>query len=251
MSRDLWEILNSLWIILTFTYFTNWIAFIYIGATTRNRKWIFYGLAYLAPFIITQIVMDFYVDPSMVNENGVISDTFTSIVGYLFMIPWLISIGHAFYVRKEYLLRLESLKRIQNTEELHFQQRLKEMKDVKERDLKRNLRKEYNLDYYESIGSTMENPLDKNINKTISKELPSLLVDINNDSEEKIAKLPGVGIILAKKAVELRQTSPFESVEEFGEALDIKPHVLERIRPSVVIGDSRIPVQKSGRLVDV
>ena len=66
-----------------------------------------------------------------------------------------------------------------------------------------------------------------------------------------IAKLPGVGLILAKKAVKLRQTSQFESIEEFGEALGIKPHILEQIRPSVVISNRETKIQKGGRLVDI
>ncbi len=249
MSRSSWELLNSLWIILTFTYFTNWLAFIYIGITARNRRWILYGILYLLPFFITNIVMSFYVDPSMINERGEVSDAFTNIMGYIFMIPWLISVGHAFYVRKEYLWRLRSLKQVETVEELHFQRRFKEMKNAEDRDLRRKINKEYEDKYPQLKNSDIWNK-DETEN-IISKKSSSLIVDINNDPEELIAELPGVGIILAKKAVKIRETSPFGSLEEFGEALGIKPHILEQIRPSVVIAGSETKIQKSSRLVDV
>ena len=255
MSRRSWELLRSLWIILTFTYFTNWLAFIYAGIRARNRKWSLYGVIYLLPFAITEIFMSYYINPSMINAQGVVTDPFINVMSSLFMIPWLISIGHAFYIRKEYLLRLESLEHIHNAEELHFRRNLKEMEDAKERELRQNIRKEYNMDYYESklpkTSYNATNAKTSNINKTIFEETAPLLVDINNDPAEVMAELPGVGIILAKKAVKIRQVSQFESVEEFGEALDLKPHILERIRPSVVIVGSETKIQKTSRLVDV
>ncbi len=255
MSRRSWELLHSLWIILTFTYFTNWLAFIYAGIRVRNRKWSLYGIIHLLPFAITEIFMSYFINPSMINAEGVVTDSFINTVSSLFLIPWLISIGHAFYIRKEYLLRLESIDQINNAEELHFQRRLKEMEDAKERELRQNIRKEYDLDYYESrwpkSSDNSSNGKTGSINETAFKESSSLLVDINHDPAEVIAELPGVGIILAKKAVKLRQDSQFESLEEFGEALGLKPHILEQIRPSVVISDRETKIQRSGRLVDI
>jgi DNA uptake protein ComE-like DNA-binding protein len=63
------------------------------------------------------------------------------------------------------------------------------------------------------------------------------LIHINTAAEHVIATLPGVGPILAKKAVALRSMrGGFETIESFGEALDLKPHIVERLRPLVVIG---------------
>ena len=255
MSRRSWEILHSLWIILTFTYFTNGLAFIYAGIRAKNRKWSLYGIIYILPFAITEIFMSYFINPSMINAEGVVTDSFVNTVSSLFLIPWLLSIGHAFYIRKEYLMRLESLEEVHNAEQLHFHRRLKEMEDAKERELRHNIRREYNMDYYESTwpksSDNIGNDKTGNINKTTFKESTSLLVDINHDPAEVIAELPGVGIILAKKAVKLRQDSQFESIEEFGEALGLKPHILEQIRSSVVISDLETKIQRSGRLVDI
>ncbi len=254
MSRRSWELLHSLWIILTFTYFTNGLAFIYAGIRVRNRKWSLYGIIYLIPFALTEIFMSYFINPGMINAEGVVTDSFVNTLGSLFIIPWLISIGHAFYIRKEYLMRLESLEEVHNAEQLHFRRRIKEMEDAKERELRQKINREYNMDYYESkwpkTSDNAHNDPNVTLDKTF-KESASLLVDINNDPEEAIAELPGIGIILAKKAVKLRQNSQFESLEEFGEALNLKPHILEQIRPSVVISNRETKIQKSGRLVDV
>ena len=78
-------------------------------------------------------------------------------------------------------------------------------------------------------------------------------VDLNNAPEEVIADLPGVGPILAKKAIGIRQsTGGFASLEGFAEALGLKPHIVERLRDLVVV----VPVPQQepsalrGRVVD-
>jgi DNA uptake protein ComE-like DNA-binding protein len=66
---------------------------------------------------------------------------------------------------------------------------------------------------------------------------------LNNSSEREIASLPGVGVIVAKRVISLRDSrGGFHSVEDFGEALNLKPHVVERIRPLVFVS----PPQQSG-----
>jgi DNA uptake protein ComE-like DNA-binding protein len=78
------------------------------------------------------------------------------------------------------------------------------------------------------------------------------MVDINNDSEQAIAGLPGVGIILAKRAIELRESEPFKSVDDFGEILGLKPHIMEQIRPLIMINVSEElnEPETLGRVVD-
>lgn len=78
-------------------------------------------------------------------------------------------------------------------------------------------------------------------------------LDINNASEEKIAELPGVGPILAKKAIALRRSQEgFASVEAFVEALGLRSEFADRIKLIAFTG----PVTKlynpisTGRLVD-
>ncbi len=242
MSKRSWELLNSLWIILTFTYFTNFFAFIYAGIRAKNRRWSLYGMIYLLPLVISQFAANYYAGPNPVDGQILPPNPVTDIIGYIFLAAWGISIAHAFYIRKEYLMRLKSLEEVRSTANLHFQLKLKEIKDAEERNLRQNINNEYNENRHEPKLPKMSNNV---------KEPVSLIVDINNDPEEIIAKLPGVGIILAKKAVELRQISQFRSHEEFGEALGLKPHIVEQIRPSIIITLNEIKIQKRGRLIDI
>lgn len=69
------------------------------------------------------------------------------------------------------------------------------------------------------------------IKQSLSAALQHQLLNLNNASEDQIANLPGVGPILAKKAVAILKTQGgFQSIEHFGEALGIKAHYLDRIR---------------------
>jgi DNA uptake protein ComE-like DNA-binding protein len=56
---------------------------------------------------------------------------------------------------------------------------------------------------------------------------------------------------LARRAVELREgRGGFASVDDFAEALALKPHVLERIRPLAFTAPRATPPRPMGRRVD-
>ncbi len=77
-------------------------------------------------------------------------------------------------------------------------------------------------------------------------------VDVNKDSEEKIASLPGIGAILAKKAIKIREsTGGFVSADDFCSSLELKPHIAENIK-SLIICTSKKPKddENSRRIVD-
>jgi DNA uptake protein ComE-like DNA-binding protein len=76
-------------------------------------------------------------------------------------------------------------------------------------------------------------------------------VDLNAAPEAAIAALPGIGPILARRAVEVRESrGGFASVDDFADALDLKPHVLERIRPLAFTTPRAAPPRPTGRRVD-
>lgn len=80
------------------------------------------------------------------------------------------------------------------------------------------------------------------------------LLDINTASEDQLSGLPSMGIIMAKKAIALRtEAGEFASVDAFGQALGLQPHVMERIRPHITANPLPKPPQppkRSGRIVD-
>lgn len=79
------------------------------------------------------------------------------------------------------------------------------------------------------------------------------IVDINTDSEDKIASLPHIGAILARKAIQIRNSQGgFESVEDFCIRMELKPHIAKNIENLIICGSIRKPKkpETSGRIVD-
>lgn len=98
-----WEVLHSLWIGWTFTLgFFNWVAFLYIGFRVKQRKWLLWALLYSVPFILA---IGFGIGTA---GQGVGPRWLGDLNVALTIVLGVISIFHAFRVRKEYLLRLEA-----------------------------------------------------------------------------------------------------------------------------------------------
>lgn len=243
-----WEILNSLWILFTFTLaFFNWIGFFYIGYKTKCKKWIFSGLIYSIPFI-------------MVMVFGGSTDT----AAVLTLILGIIGIVHAFIIRTEYLIRLEAIEKGKvlsdseikkiittiklskmNLEDIGYPQSVS-VNDVVEPNF--SVEKSAKIEVKES-------PIEPE--KPNKEDYKNKSIDINTASESELASLPGIGSILAKKAINHRVTKgSFNSIDEFSETLSLKPHVLERIKPLITItvlkhehreGNTS---NKSGRIID-
>lgn len=79
------------------------------------------------------------------------------------------------------------------------------------------------------------------------------IVDINNDNEENISALPGIGTILAKRIVRERaERSGFKNIDELAEFLKLKQYIIDRIEPMSVFNDlsSDGKEKTRGRIVD-
>jgi DNA uptake protein ComE-like DNA-binding protein len=233
-KKTLWEVKNSLWILFTFTIVLNWVAFFVIGHKAKYKKWKMYGALYSLPFILF-IVFDelFYV--------GEIP------IGLALMVGWISSMVHAFRIRKEYLLRLEAVELA---------------KPEEERRLRGKIESEYGVRLKQDTASSQMNgqqinPVQPPIRATDDNNpiqtVNSVPLDLNHASELELAELPGVGAILAKKAIKERENrGGFRSLEDFSQPLGLKPHIVERIRPLVVVTGLKEdqPPQWSGRMVD-
>lgn len=238
-----WEIRNSIWIVWTFTFFFNWIAFLYIGVRVRRRRWIYWGVLYSLPFIL-----------AMITAESPIDSWQTDVAFSLMLGLGIMSIIHAFQVRKEYLMRLETLQQSRVGTDAALRQRIQT---------------EYSSGAQGStsssgVGQPSSNSLSPAPQPRITppaqpsgfaapEPSPVSTIDLNSASEQEIASLPGVGLIIAKRAVSLRESrGGFRSVEDFGQALNLRPHVVERITPLVSISTSQQPggSDPSGRVVD-
>ena len=94
----LWKIAHSWWILLPFTFYFNWIAFLYIGWKVKNKRWTLYGTLYAIPLFLVFIDILFKINSNILTYVWSISlllGAFTSMI-------------HAFNIRKEFLTRLEA-----------------------------------------------------------------------------------------------------------------------------------------------
>lgn len=238
MSKSSRELVNSWWLILPFTFpiYLNWTAFIYIGITARYRKWILYGVVYAIPGILITFLGS--INSSEVNVNS---------MGILVIVMYLmgsVSIIHAFSLREEYFIRSKTLNK-QNDD-----------------NLRKKIFREYGLvDWVsrENQGhSTTINDEKKAVSNEFDKNYPTEVgsqVDINNDPEDLLVEIPGVSVILAKKAIKLRESGVyFDSAEDFCQALGLKPHMVEKIKPFIVInpsGEEETIIKNKGRILDI
>jgi competence ComEA-like helix-hairpin-helix protein len=226
-----WEWLNSIWMlwtILTFG-FLNFISFFYIAYRVKQRKWTIWGFIYSIPFIFYIFLIELVTEDHWLVTFGFV----------LLMVMWIVSIFHVIKIRPEYLLRLEAQKGRLN----------KELDD-----LRKTIAKEYKQPFEKELSPFTINQNQENEKSAESKQQPQL-IDINTASEKEIASISAIGVILAKKVVTIREeTGGFQSLEHFGQLLQLKPHVLERIKSNVTFSSIQNPNNQqdvtSGRVVD-
>lgn len=234
-----WERSHSIWIVWTFLL-QPWIAFFYIAIRARRGRWGLWGLLYLIPYIF----------------GGAPANSWLSDVGAVLLLVFGIGgIVHAFRVRKEYLMCLEAVQKSRSEIDA---------------DLRQRVQTEYGLHPQEPTSSASSGQPTFATSRSTRQDSPQLsaqpsnpvpyppsetfTVDLNSSSERELATLPGIGLIRAKRAVNVRGTKGgFRSVEDFGEALNLRSDVVERIRPLVYVSppqQTQRPNSSPGRIVD-
>lgn len=84
---------------------------------------------------------------------------------------------------------------------------------------------------------------------------PTQRIDLNTCSEQEMVNLPGVSVVLAKRAVEMReQTGGFMSVQDFCKQLGLMPHFavqIENLAFVTPIQHKTPPSENKGRVIDI
>jgi DNA uptake protein ComE-like DNA-binding protein len=216
-----WERWHSLWIGWTFTAgMFNWIAFLYVGVRARRQRWVLWGAFYSIPFIL-----------AMVFAEG--SEAVMDAVVALMIVMGIVSIVHAFRIRPDYLRTIAS-------------------------GLQAAPKPAFYPPEQRHGGATHRQPTPPPATAPTPTPAPAAsptaVTDLSTASEEELAAIPEIGATLARRAVEERESrGGFSSVDEFGRALELKPHVVERLRPRVFVGARPAPrpeSRPSGRVVD-
>ena len=227
-----WELLNSLWILWSFTLILGCVGFFWIGGRVGKRKWIVSGLIYL----IVNLGL-IYAAEWLKSMNAI----YYNIAGIIVYIGWFSAIVHSLMSRKEYLLRREAVI---------------DLKDATRDAYRNEIRKDYFGNNEEPAG-VFPFPSANNTSgsQTSPATPPVQKIDLNICSEQELANLPGVGVVLAKRAVETRtKTGGFTSVQDFCERLALMPHFAAQIESLAVatpIKPQTSSQESTGRVVDI
>lgn len=248
-----WVKRNSRWRYWTWTMgMFAWVGFMWIGVRARRRSWVMFGALYSVGFILVIIATE--------TTNAQNESPFDAVAGAALVVVLVASIFHARHVLPEYLAaraRIEASPAYGATPADEASRLLAGRRENVERQGPAE---------HKVVTSAREDVRDALVRPIDSPSAPpplaaqdqgasssaSPLVDINAATEAELARLPGIGAVLAKRAIDLRKASGgFRSVEAFGSMLGLKPHVVERLRPLVVVGNaSTRGEQRGGRIVD-
>jgi len=85
------------------------------------------------------------------------------------------------------------------------------------------------------------------------------MINLNTATEQELDTLPGIGVVLAKRAIEMRAQSPFASVQDFNQRLGLVlvPHFAVQIEklafaePAAPQPQPQSPWASTGRVVDI
>ncbi|MCR1973638.1 helix-hairpin-helix domain-containing protein [Clostridium sporogenes] len=262
-----WEMQKSLWIISSFVFLVNGMGMYFAGKKTKIKKWYNYGLIYTAISWIGLIM------------GGELTGFLQSIGCIIFLLDYIACIVHSFKIRKEYLIRREILEYKNDVEQIEMNSMRSKIakeyglddinsndpiKNTSQNDLvreKSNINTEAKIENFhmKSKEENMNNisPLMPKVENTVNNIENSVnneeSLDINSCSELELSKLPGIGLILAKKAVNLRNSkNGFDSVDEFIEMVGVKPHFVDTVKTMICCKSVKTveAVKMSGRRVD-
>lgn len=206
------------WVYLTLIPGLTFIPFAYAGFSSKDRKLVYCAYIYFLPCF------------------------FAAYYPELATIVWLGGIIHAFSIKNKYINRKLELKasdfnrfrNVETTKQTSENQKeivkIKIEEEVKEEKQSKVILKEKEENKYNNI--VKEN---KAVKLDLGEE-SNQLIDINHCEESELEKLPYINSIIAKKAIQQREAiGSFSSVEEFGISIGLKPHIIEKIRPLVIV----------------
>ncbi len=240
-----WNIFHSLWILISFFLFFNGIGFILIGLRVNEKKWIYEGILYEVPFIVGLLVTS--------------NETLLTIITYILLITWLISIIRSFMLRKEYLNRLRQ-KSFNNYNNVNYNQN----NNLNQTNYQTNFSTDYNnnnqnvnkTDFNPDINSSsidnnVNTAFDTNSNISSNENINNFsLIDINRASIEEISRIPGISGNNINKIIELRNNGIyFKSLDDMAVKLNLSNHEINQISQFIEI--SPINTSTTNRRLDL
>jgi hypothetical protein len=211
-----WRLLQSWWIVLSFIPLLPWLPFLYIAARTKKNSWAVWSLVYAIPNFIF-FFTDYPYESSAYDMVLAAS-----------MMSTVVAIIHSFVIRKDYLNRLEFKSEYGTgvgtgreitsgeTASLNSSREIPNFREVPD------------------AAIPLQNH-HKHANQEIDEQNSNGPLNINLASEEELADLPGIGILLSKKAIYHRQRNGQFTTGEFFELLQLKDYEIHRLVPLLTV----------------
>lgn len=248
-----WEIFNSLWIFWSFTLLLSCVGFFWIGGRTGRRKWIISGLIYLVVNFGLIFTLSWLEAHSSILYNVVMA---------IVLIGWVAAIVQSFMSRKEYLIRREAVLDLTSATREAYRNEIREeyipqgsVRSSVQTQNKQSAHPTY-LPHNESDDPQPSDakPASHSVEPD-TKVFMGALVDLNTCTEQQLANLPGVGVALAKKAMEMRTAmGGFVSTSDFIEKLKLMPHFAAQIEKMAYVSAVTSPEttsENAGRVIDI
>jgi hypothetical protein len=193
-----------LWTLFPFGMAT-WAVFAHAGRRARTTRWkvyaALYGIASYAALVFSSVY-----EPA---------DGDDALAGMLILIPWVLGVGHALYIRPEYLRRREQKPSAIEQARARLQTREQALQIAREEPA---LAQELGIGRPDRRGA-----------------MDAGLVDINSAPASVIERLPGIDRALARRIVALREElDGFTSLEDLGMTLDMPGDDVEDLREKTV-----------------
>ncbi|MBX4261304.1 helix-hairpin-helix domain-containing protein [Clostridium estertheticum] len=232
------KLVGSWWVLLSFIMFLSGLGIFVAGTKVKFKKWKIFGLGYILAEWVSM-------------ATGLVA---------VYMVIHLISIIHTFMIREEYFIRLEVIESLKPD--------LLEKERVRKEKLTTNIRNQYvgkeevlmnvlkESDGKKNIKDVVIKDKVSDVTRTFHKKENVELVGINSCSEQELSCLPGVGIILAKKAMNIRiNNGGFKSVDEFISLLAIKDYNIQNLKGKIICNkpekDYNKTAKVTGRRIDI
>lgn len=214
-----WRLLQSWWIVLSFIPLLPWLPFLYIAARTKRNSWAVWSFVYAVPNFIF-----FFTDYP--HESSAYDMVLAAS-----MMSTLVAIIHSFVIRKDYLNRLEFKSeygaRVGTEREITSGETASASSSSSSREIP-------NFREVPHAAIPLQN--HQHGNQEIAERKSNSPLNINLASEEELADLPGIGILLSKKAIYHRQRNgQFTTLGEFFELLQLKDYEIHRLVPLLTV----------------
>lgn len=247
-----WELRNSLWILWSFTLILGCVGFFWIGGRAGKRKWIISGLVYL--------VVNFgllYTTQWLKTNNNILYNIAVALI----CIGWFAAIVQSFMSRKEYLIRREAVLDLTEATRDSYRNEIRNDYMPQGNNQQPSAQPLHQQATSPTYSQQQNTPAPQQSDVPVqpivqnSQPLNTLKIDINTCTEQQLANLPGIGVILAKKAVEMRaETGGFISVSDFCTKLNLMPHFsvqIENMTFASPVVPPKANSENTGRVIDI